>query len=659
MKLGNRLASPLCLLPLLLAANCVPAPDPSDDNDWRYHGKDAGGTRYSPLAEINRTNVQELEVAWIYRMGEVKRPHRTIPDRMQAPWECTPLAVDGVLYISTPSNRVIALEAETGRELWEFDPQEGSGDGRFYLQHRGVSYWEGTVDGKPQRRILMGTGDARLFALDAETGRLIPGFGEDGWVDLDGGMTTRWPKSIYTVTSPVAVYKNVVVTGSRLSSGQENKGPSGKVRAWDVLTGDLVWEFHTVPRSGEPGNETWEGDSWKDRSGANAWSIISVDTERGWVFVPTASPLGGDRDGQNLYGNTLLVLDALTGKLIWHYQAVRHDTWDYDLPAQPVLVTVEQDGREVPAVAQPTKMGMVFVLDRLTGKPVLPVEERPVPQTGGGYNWPTQPFTVKPPPLVRHNLTRDEVSRVTPSPTNSVRSSSIRSITRASTRPRQEGPTLMLPGSLGGANWSGASFDSHDRVPLRECHRAGERPRRGTPVLAGQQVALPGAPLGDAERGGPEPGRDRLDERPGRGGGADGEGGPADRDSEPGRVHRHRRRAGLRRRHQRPSVPGLRLGLRRGALGGSAGGQRPCHADDLLGREDGPAVRGDRRRWGQRVQRRHVRRVGGLCVAVRRGHPQGVPLRNFAFVYRLGGDVIPDEGQIEEVDDGAREAFLV
>ena len=460
MKTGNwsrdRL---LLLLGLLLAANCVPAPDPSDDNDWRYHGKDAGGTRYSPLAQINRTNIQDLEVAWIYRMGEVKRPHRTIPDRMQAPWECTPLAVDGVLYLSTPSNRVIALEADTGRELWEFDPQEGSGDGRFYLQHRGVSYWEGTVDGKLQRRIVMGTGDARLFALDADTGRLIPEFGEDGWVDLDGGMTTRWPKSIYTVTSPVAVYKNVVVTGSRLSSGQESKGPSGKVRAWDVLTGDLVWEFHTVPRPGEPGNETWEGDSWKDRSGANAWSIISVDTERGWVFVPTASPLGPDRDGQNLYGNTLLVLDALTGKLIWHYQAVRHDTWDYDLPAQPVLVTLEQDGRVVPAVAQPTKMGMVFVLHRETGEPVLPVEERPVPQTGGGYNWPTQPFTVKPPPLVRHNLTREEVSRVTPESYEFCLELFDSLHYEGIYTPRQEGPTLMLPGSLGGANWSGASFD--------------------------------------------------------------------------------------------------------------------------------------------------------------------------------------------------------
>ena len=458
MKSRIRSTSTLFLLPLLLAA-CVPAPDPSDDNDWRYYGKDAGGTRYSALAQINRTNIQELEVAWIYRMGEVKRPHRTIPDRMQAPWECTPLAVDGVLYLSTPSNRIIALEAETGRELWEFDPQEGSGDDRYYLQHRGVSYWEGMVEGKPQRRILMGTGDARLLALDAGTGQLIPEFGEGGWVDLDGGMTTRWPKGIYTVTSPVAVYKNVVVTGSRLSSGQEKKGPSGKVRAWDVLTGDLVWEFHTVPRPGEPGNETWEGDSWKDRSGANAWSIISVDTERGWVFAPTASPLGGDRDGQNLYGNTLLVLDALTGKLVWHYQMVRHDTWDYDLPAQPALVTLERDGREVPAVAQPTKMGMVFVLDRLTGQPLLPVEERPVPQTGGGYNWPTQPITVKPPPLVRHNLTRDEVSRVTPESYEFCLELFDSLHYEGIYTPRQEGPTLMLPGSLGGANWSGSSFD--------------------------------------------------------------------------------------------------------------------------------------------------------------------------------------------------------
>ena len=602
MKSGIRPTYALFLLPLLLAAACVPAPDPSDDNDWRYYGKDPGGTRYSALAQINRTNVQELEVAWIYRMGEVKRPHRTIPDRMQAPWECTPLAVDGVLYLSTPSNRVIALEAETGRELWEFDPQEGSGDDRFYLQHRGVSYWEGTVDGQLQRRILMGTGDARLFALEAETGRLIPEFGEDGWVDLDGGMTTRWPKSIYTVTSPVAVYKNVVVTGSRLSSGQENQGPSGKVRAWDVLTGDLVWEFHTVPRPGEPGNETWEGDSWKDRSGANAWSIISVDTERGWVFAPTASPLGDDRDGQNLYGNSLVVLDALTGKLIWYYQAVRHDTWDYDLPAQPVLVTLEQDGREVAAVAQPTKMGMVFVLDRLTGEPLLPVEERPVPQTGGGYNWPTQPITVKPPPLVRHNLTRDEVSRVTPESYEFCLELFDSLHYEGIYTPRQEGPTLMLPGSLGGANWSGSSFDPTTGILYVNVTELGNARGAGRRFWQDNKWPCQAPPWGTLNAVDLNRGEivwkstlgvvDELMEK----------GVPQDGDPEPGWIHRHRRGTGLHRRHQRPAVQGIRLGLRRGALGRPAGGQRPRHPHDLLGREERQAVRGDRGRRRQRLQ---------------------------------------------------------
>ena len=455
----QRRLSSATLLVVLSSVSCNSISPLPDEEGWRYYGKDAGGMRYSALAQINRTNVHELEIAWIYRTGELNRPHASNPTRLQAAFECTPLVIEGVLYLVTSSNRIIALEAETGQTIWEFDTQEGQTEQRYYVQHRGVSFWEGEVKGKHQRRILMGTGNARLMALDADTGQLCPGFGKKGWVDLDAGMTERWPGTIYTVTSPVAIYQNLVITGARLSSGSENKGPSGKVRAFDVITGKFVWEFHTIPQPGQVGNETWEGDSWKERSGANVWSIMSVDNERGWVFLPTASPLGGDRKGQNLFGSSLVVLDALSGKLIWYYQMVHHDLWDYDLPAQPVLMYLERDGLRVPAVAQPTKMGMVFVLDRLTGKPLLPVENRPVPRSRHRFTWPTQPFTLRPPPLVRHTLSRDQISQVTPE--------SYKFCLELFDSLQYEGiytppgtkPSLMFPGSLGGSNWSGASFD--------------------------------------------------------------------------------------------------------------------------------------------------------------------------------------------------------
>jgi len=384
-------------------------------------------------------------------------------------FEATPLEVDGVLYFSTPANRVIALNAETGEQLWAFDPQQGHTGPPQMMQNRGVSYWEGPARDAHEsveidKRIFYGTFDGRLIALDARTGKLCPDFGSGGWVPLREGVGERWPSQEYSVTSPPAIYKDLVITGAQVQE-YPGVGPSGAIRAFDVRTGALVWKFNTVPGPGELGHESWEGDSWKDRSGTNVWSILSVDVDRGMVFLPLGSPsydfYGADRHGKGLFGNCLVALDAATGKLIWYYQMVHHDLWDYDLPAQPVLVTVRRNGRAIPAVAQVTKIGFVFVLDRLTGKPLFPVEERPVPQSKvpGEAAWPTQPFPLKPPPLSRQSLTRADLTTVTPESRKYCEETFGRLLPTTVFTPMGTGLTWVTPGTLGGATWSGASFD--------------------------------------------------------------------------------------------------------------------------------------------------------------------------------------------------------
>ncbi len=435
---------------------------------WRSYGGDPGGTRFSALKEINRHNVSKLRTAWTYHTGELElmREARITGSG----FACTPLVVDGVMYLSTHSSRVIALDAENGVELWKYDAQEGRRkEDRRFQPHRGVSYWEGpSRDGESvDRRILFGTVDARLIALDAETGRPRPDFGtrKDGSVDLRIGVADRFPDSFYAVTSPPAIHKDLVITGSRVQEGPPSLGPSGDVRAYNVRTGELVWQFHTVPREGEIGHESWEGESWKDRSGANVWGVMSVDDERGIVFLPIGSPsydyYAGDRKGHNLFGNTLVALNAESGKLRWYYQTVHHDIWDYDLPAQPNLITVNRGGRSIPAVALVTKMGFVFILDRLTGQPLFPVEERAVPRSTvpGEETWPTQPFPLKPPSLIRSKITKEDISEVTPE--------SKRYCMEIFEKVRHEGmytplglsPTLFYPSTLGGGNWHGGAFD--------------------------------------------------------------------------------------------------------------------------------------------------------------------------------------------------------
>jgi membrane-bound PQQ-dependent dehydrogenase (glucose/quinate/shikimate family) len=465
MKNINRQAINYVCLFLVIPALVFGQASPSTTHtEWRSYGNDPGGMRYSALSQINRNNVAQLQRAWTYHTGEIALGLGKSGARPTG-FQTTPLVVGGVMYLSTPSGRVIALDAEAGTELWQFDPQAGMSR-RQFESHRGVAYWEGpSSNGKGrEKRILFGTLDGRLIALNAETGKPCADFGNVGVVDLRKGLADNWPRS-YGITSPPAIYKNYVMVGGRVPESP-SQGPSGDVRAFDVRTGKLVWRFHTIPQPGEPGHQTWEGNSWQERTGVNVWSIMSVDVERGLVFLPIGSAAydfyGADRKGQNLYANSLVALSAATGKLVWHYQLVHHDIWDYDLPAHPNLITVRHNGRTIPAVAQVTKMGLVFVLDRRTGKPLFPVEETRVPQSKvpGEATWLTQPIPTKPLPLARHKpLTRDEISQVTPESKKYCTDLFNQLISGGLYTPAGLDLTLWFPGTLGGATWSGASFD--------------------------------------------------------------------------------------------------------------------------------------------------------------------------------------------------------
>jgi membrane-bound PQQ-dependent dehydrogenase (glucose/quinate/shikimate family) len=428
--------------------------------EWRFYGGDAGGSRFSSLRQINRENVGALKRAWTYHIGEVNRGNATDRHRI-APFETTPLVVDGTLYLTTPSNRVIALDAETGKEIWTFDPQAGRSE-RVFFQHRGVAYWQSATG--TDRRILYGTFDGRLICLDAKTGKVCQGFGTIGIVNLRAGVADEFPDAEYAVTSAPAIYKNLVITGAAVPE-YPSKGPSGPIRAFDVHTGKCLWTFHTIPGHGEAGHETWAKEAWKARTGANVWSTMSVDVERDLIFLPVGSAsydfYGGDRKGQDLFANSLVALQASTGKLVWYFQMVHHDIWDYDMPAQPSLITVQRKGKSIAAVAQVTKMGFVFIFDRVTGTPLFPVEERAVPTSNvpGEESWPTQPFPSKPPALVRQGFDENDITTVTPESHRYCAEWFHSLESRGMYTPYGSKQTLVVPGTLGGATWSGGSFD--------------------------------------------------------------------------------------------------------------------------------------------------------------------------------------------------------
>jgi quinoprotein glucose dehydrogenase len=452
------------LLPLILLALVTqPATGrdaPPDREDWPSVGRDPGGTRFSPLKQIDRKNVAKLQVAWTYRTGDLPRSG---PSTI----ECTPLVVDGVMYLTTVSGRpkVVALDAATGRELWKYDPHVArtpypAASGGV---NRGVAYWtDGRRDGA--RRILHGTTDGRLVSLDARTGRPDSAFGNAGVVDFRQGMEGDLSRFPYGPTSAPAVYRDTVIVGFSASEGPPPGAP-GDVRAFDVRTGREVWRFRTVPRPGEFGAETWPADAWKGRSGVNPWGGFTVDVERGIVYCGTGSAAhdwyGADRRGDNLFANCTLALDAKTGKRLWHFQTVHHDLWDYDNPCPPVLCRVRHEGKARDGVAQVTKTGFCFVFDRETGTPLFPVEERlvPVSDVPGEHAAPTQPFPLKPPPLTVHRVTEAEITDLSPQSRAEALERFRKLRSDGIFTPSSERGSLLVPGWHGGATWSGASFD--------------------------------------------------------------------------------------------------------------------------------------------------------------------------------------------------------
>ena len=436
--------------------------------DWKAWGGDAGGTRYSPLKQITRANVARLKPAWTFHTGDVSNGHGEWPVR--SAFESTPLYVSGVLYVTTPFNRLLAIDGDTGKQLWAFDPKLDETRGYNLFTHRGTSYW---TDGT-RARLIYGTVDGRLFSIDAATGEPDPAFGTKGSLNLRtgvAGMAGEHENRAYGMTSPPAIFQNLVICGAWTYDG-EPRGPSGDLRAFDVLTGKLVWRFHTVPHPGEFGHDSWtQGEaSTKQRGGVNSWSIASVDTQRGIVFLPLTSPAydyyGGDRPGANLFGDSLLALDAATGKRLWHFQTVHHNIWDYDLPAQPSLVQVLRDGKLIDAVAQVTKTGFTFVFNRATGEPLFDIEERPVPPSliEGERASPTQPFPVKPAPFARQGMTRQELATLYPEHRAYCEELARGAVFAALYTPIGPQRTILFPGTNGGANWGGASFDPATRT---------------------------------------------------------------------------------------------------------------------------------------------------------------------------------------------------
>jgi quinoprotein glucose dehydrogenase len=452
----------------LHAAQATPIPGTNlHDGEWIAYGRDPGGMRHSPLDQITRENVQNLTVAWTYHTGELALYDDTsLAD--SAAFEATPLMVDGALYFSTPSNRVIALDAATGAERWVFDPRVDLTRDYAEVTSRGVSTWvdPGKSPGDPgYRRLFLGTLDGRLLALDADSGQPSAGFGEQGAVDLTVGVNLRDPGN-YLVTSPPAIVGDLVVVGSAIGDNRAVESERGIVRAYRARDGALAWGWDPIPRdSGAPGYDTWNGPVAHKTGGANAWAPISADPERDLVFVPTSAPspdyYGGERLGQNLFANCVVALRASTGEMIWHFQTVHHDIWDYDVPMQPALIAVNQAGETVPAVAVGTKQGHVFVLHRETGEPLYPVEERPVPQTDvpGEETWPTQPFPAQLPLFGLRELTPDDAWG--PSPEAVARAQEVIAALRS------EGPftpislqgTIQTPSNAGGFNWGGLSYD--------------------------------------------------------------------------------------------------------------------------------------------------------------------------------------------------------
>ena len=418
---------------------------------WETYQGDPGSNQYSSLKQINKSNVDQLEVAWVYQTGDNLNKQSQI--------QCNPIIVDDILYATSPTIKLIALRAATGELLWEFDPALD------FSPHvnRGVTYWESGND----KRILF-TAGSLLFAINAITGKPVVSFGTAGVTSLKAGLGARAADLFVISTSPGVIYKNLYIIGTRVSENAD--AAPGYIRAFNARTGAVEWVFHTIPKPGEYGYETWPENAYEKIGGANAWAGISLDVKRGVVYAPTGSASfdfwGGNRKGSNLFANCIIAINAENGQRLWHYQTVHHDLWDRDLPTTPNLVTVTHNGVKIDAVAQVTKSGYVFLLDRDTGKPLFTIEERPVKKSDlkGEETWPTQPFPVKPPPFSRQHFSEEEITDISPEAHEYVKTIWTTTRTGEQFIPPSTVGTMYFPGFDGGAEWGGASYDSNTGV---------------------------------------------------------------------------------------------------------------------------------------------------------------------------------------------------
>jgi quinoprotein glucose dehydrogenase len=479
------------LLLIVLGCMVVSAPWRAQAQDaaethttWSNYGGSPDGAQYSALRQINRSNVKELQVAWTYRTGDDKK------------YAFNPLVIDRTMYVLAKDNSIVALDAATGKEIWTHATDAST----TLITNRGLDYWS-SADGSDRRLIFSLRNE--LQELDARTGKPIAQFGTHGVVDLRDGLG-RDAKSLTLVQSynPGRIFDDLLILGS--ATNEEYHSGPGDIRAYDVRTGRLVWSFHTVPHPGEPGYETWPKDAWKSIGGANDWSGMALDVKRGMVFVPTASPkynfYGANRTGANLYGDCLLALDARTGKLIWYYQMVHHDIWDYDNDATPMLTTVVHNGKKIDVVAQAGKVGFLWVFNRETGEPLWPIEERPVLKSDmpGEETWPTQPFPSKPPPFARQSFTVNDLSPfLEPAERAELKSEILSAHNEGLFTPPGKGNTVEMPGNNGGANWGGAAANptngevyvvSKDLPAMLKLELASEASQVGSPEVQGHSI---------------------------------------------------------------------------------------------------------------------------------------------------------------------------
>jgi quinoprotein glucose dehydrogenase len=456
----NRFA--IVLAAMLFASLLVGADDTTRQVEWLYYGGDQGGMKYSPLADITAENVSRLQIAWQWKHWETPLPeYGTIPGF----FENTPLMIDGVLYVTTPYNSIAALDAETGKELWRFDGeayQLGQVLSASGWKLRGTAFWR---DGDKLRIFL--NSRHRLFALDAKTGKPVSSFGDNGVVSLTDGLQRVSDFTHVTQSSPPVIYKDLVIMGSQVPDRVQLPDPVGQVQAFNARTGKRAWVFSVIPQSErDPGAKTWEDESWKTNGHGNVWAPMTLDEPRGLLYLPTTTPssdyYGGDRRGANLFAESIVCLDAATGKMKWYFQEVHHGLWDYDNPAPPNLVTITVNRRRIDAVAQVTKQGFTYVLDRVTGQPVWPIVEKPVPADSnvpGEKPYATQPFPTRPPAFVEQGVSLDDANNLTPE---------IKAQAQAEMKKYRLGPlytppslegTLQSPSQGGGASWGGAAFD--------------------------------------------------------------------------------------------------------------------------------------------------------------------------------------------------------